>query len=79
MTWGNDPADGRAYVQCDHEGCTERVYPKHWGADHTEAADIAVARGWYVPTGEGYRPEAVDTLTDYCAAHRPASTVWGLV
>lgn len=71
MTWGTEP-DGRAYVQCDHAGCEQRVHPKttHGRADHTEAADVAVARGWHVPQDDG--------AADYCAAHRPASTVWGL-
>ena len=71
MTWGTEP-DGRAYVQCDHEGCAQRVYPKteHGREDHTEAADIAVARGWHVP-------QHVD-VPDYCAVHRPFSTLRGL-
>ncbi len=71
MTWRTDP-DGTAVVACDHPGCTEQVTPKHEHERtvHIAAAERAVARGWYVPQAEG--------ALDYCAAHRPASTLWGL-
>ncbi len=71
MTWRNDP-NGTAVITCDHEGCTERVTPQydHEFDSHIAAAERAVARGWHVPQKVG--------APDYCAAHRPASTLWGL-
>lgn len=70
MTWTNDN-DGTAVVKCDHEGCAERVTPRydHERAVHIAAAERAVARGWSVPQEVGAK--------DYCAAHRPASTLRG--
>lgn len=77
MTWGRKP-DGTAVITCDHPGCAQEVTPKHDRTDHTDAADRAVARGWHVPSGEGLGAAGVDALKDFCAEHRPASTLWGL-
>ncbi len=72
MTWLKDGDD--AVIACDHEGCTQRVKHPIESDDHVAAAEVATRRGWWVPDARG---EEVKTTRDYCAAHRPVSTLRG--